>query len=212
MNGQSEITQIKETLLRRSGALERSRQELHKIQEDIKLTNATVSDLTEAHNILQAALKLAQNRVSLGVNSIVTMALQSIPFEETYTFKAEFVSRRNTVECDLLFVTEDGNEMFPLDSCGYGAADIASFALRIAFWKLAGDLRPVMIMDEPVSQLDEARQPYFIEMMRKLSEELDLQFIISSHEGTYIEGANNTLNVRKFNKESRFEETNEVKA
>jgi hypothetical protein len=51
MNSQSEITQIKETLLRRSGALERNKQELQKIQEEIKLAEAAVSDLTEAHTI-----------------------------------------------------------------------------------------------------------------------------------------------------------------
>ena len=66
-------------------------------------------------------------------------------------------TRRDSTECDM-FITEDGHEYDPLGSCGLGAADVTSFALRIAMWTLNKTANTI-IFDEPFRNLDEDRMP-----------------------------------------------------
>lgn len=197
------INEMHERLIGFRSNLQRDLSALEKINGDILSIGQNIKDTTEARIIFQTALKLAQNQISIGINSIVTVALQSIPFDEDYEFQAKFESKRNQTECDFLFI-RDGQEMHPLESCSLGAADVADFALRIAFWKLHGKLRPIIVVDEPVTQLDEDKRPYFATMMRGLSKELGLQLILSTHEKSYKRVADRLLEVRKVNKESEI--------
>jgi len=107
-----------------------------------------------ARSLIQRASVLTQEKLSHHIGELVTLAMQSV-FDDPYSFAANFVNRRNTTECDLVF-TKNGKEYKPLDSCGYGAADVSSFALRITFWSL-GNKRPTITWDEPFRQLDSKR-------------------------------------------------------
>jgi DNA repair exonuclease SbcCD ATPase subunit len=105
------------------------------------------------------------------------------------------------MECDLVFV-KNGNEYKPLDSCGYGAADVASFALRIAYWSL-GNTRPVLIWDEPFRQLDKKKQEMAAEMVAKLSKQLGIQIIIITHSDELAECADKVFKVSMENNISK---------
>lgn len=154
-------------------------------------------DLGEARNLLQKAAQETQKLLEHDISTIVTLALDAIPFDNPYKFTAKFETRRNTTECDLLFVAENGETLHPLESCGYGAADIASFALRIAYWSMQEDARNCIIADEPFSNLDKLKHPYASQLLRELSERLELQFILSTHEPSIIECADRIFNVSK---------------
>lgn len=157
-----------------------------------KRLSSYLEDLQVARSLIQKAAQLTQEKLSVHISDLVSLALRSV-FEDPYEFQATFENRRNTMECDLTFV-KDGNEYKPLDSCGYGAADVASFALRIAYWSL-GDTRPVLIWDEPFRQLDKKKQGMAAEMVSKLSKELGLQIIIITHSEELAECADKLFNV-----------------
>ena len=178
------------------------------LKEDIKSIETKLTeglqksgDLEECRSIIQKAANETQNMLKSGIEAIVTSALAAIPFKEQYEFVADFVQRRNSTECDLLFKRGD-NTMSPLDSCGYGAADIASFALRIAYWKLNGKLRNTIISDEPFSNLSKEKHIYGMEMMKRISDQFNLQFILISHESSIIERADKLFSVVLTNGES----------
>jgi DNA repair exonuclease SbcCD ATPase subunit len=145
------------------------------------------NDLEIARNIIQTAAQITQTQLSDQLSKIVSMALQTI-FEDPYEFKVDFVKRRNKTECDLL-LTKNGQDFTPLDSCGYGIADIVSFALRIAYWKLEGKYRNTFFLDEPLRNLSRDRLPNASIMIKQLSKELKIQFIILTHNKTLIEAA-----------------------
>jgi len=160
---------------------------------DVNIGNAEhLENLQVSRSLIQKAAQLTQERLSVHISDLVSLALRSV-FEDPYEFQATFENRRNTMECDLMFV-KDGNEYKPLDSCGYGAADVASFALRIAYWSL-GETRPVLIWDEPFRQLDKKKQAMAAEMVAKLSKELGLQIIIITHSEELAECADKVFHV-----------------
>jgi len=148
--------------------------------------------LEECRRILQLAAQQTQNLLKEDLENIVSAALASVPFKHDYEFMVMFVPRRNTTECDLLF-KRNGKLMEPLESCGYGAADIASFSLRVAYWKLHGGLRPFIACDEPFHNLDKTKHIYAMDIVKRLNQELGIQFLISSHEPTIIEAGDRVL-------------------
>lgn len=155
----------------------------------------SISDLETSRSIFQRASQLTQMRLSEHVSGVVSNALKVV-FDDPYEFKVSFVTRRNVTECDLLFVRNE-NDMPPLDSCGYGAADVASLALRVAFWKLDGKSNNCLILDEPFRQLSLDKQDLASLMIKRLSEMLKLQFIIVTHNEALAQSADKVFKITK---------------
>jgi DNA repair exonuclease SbcCD ATPase subunit len=166
--------------------------QLIRIEKDNEEKTIYLENLQVSRSLIQKAAQLTQEKLSVHIGDLVSLALRSV-FEDPYEFQAVFENRRNSMECDLNFV-KNGNEYKPLDSCGYGAADVASFALRIAYWSL-GATRPVLIWDEPFRQLDKKKQGMAAEMVARLSKELGLQIIIITHSDELAESADKVFRV-----------------
>ena len=154
--------------------------------------------LEEARTIFQKASQVTQSQLSKQVETIVSSALAAV-FEEPYKFIVDFVSRRNTCECDLFF-EKNGKRKSPLASCGFGAADIASLALRVAYWKLDGDSRNTLILDEPTRALSLDKHERASMMIQQLSRmEGGLQFLIVTHSKNLATYADKVFRVVKKN-------------
>ena len=186
---------IKKKLDRRKAAQLELKSDIKSIKIEIEEDANKLQIMEECRILIQLAAQETQNMLKGDIENIVTAALLTIPFRNKYEFLVKFVPRRNTTECDLLF-TRNGQEMKPLDSSGYGAADVASFATRIAYWKLSGELRNTMLIDEPFSNLDKEKHKYAGEMVSRISKEFDLQFVLSSHEPSLIDCADKIITVK----------------
>lgn len=162
-----------------------------------------LDNLKTTRDIFQKASKLTQQQLSVQVSDIVSKAL-AIVFEDPYEFGIEFVERRNTTECDLFF-EKNGNRYSPLSDCGYGAADVASLALRVAFWKLEKDARNVLILDEPTRNLSLDKQPLASLMIKKLSQ-MGLQFLIVTHQEALTKSADKVFEVDQIDDVSTVKE------
>ncbi len=132
----------------------------------------------EANLVIQTAARLTQEQLQHRISDTVTLALAAV-FPDPYEFKVEFVERRSSTECDLFF-TRRGEDMKPLEDSGFGAADVASFALRFSCWRDSGS-RPVLIFDEPFRQLSVKYREPAARMVKMLSEKLGIQIIMVTH-------------------------------
>lgn len=148
-------------------------------ESDRKELREQVKDHETARALFQRAAEITQEKLAIHLSDLVSLALKTV-FDDPYKFKVEFVSKRGGTECNLLFVDKDGNEYQPLNSCGYGAADVASLALRVAYHSL-GNTRPVLVFDEPLRHLSTDLMEKASELIKSLSKELGLQFIIVTH-------------------------------
>ncbi len=165
---------------------------IQKLDTDLK----HLEDLDEARSIFQKASQVTQTQLANQVSVMVSSALAAV-FDDPYTFVLDFVKRRNATECDLWF-SKNGKQKKPLDSCGFGAADIASLALRIAYWKLDGETRNVLILDEPFRNLSIEKQPKASMMISQLSKMNNgLQFIIVTHSKKLTAYADKVFKVEK---------------
>lgn len=150
--------------------------------------------LEVAQVFLQKVAKDTQDQLRFYIKDIVQLALDTC-FPGEYEFDLKFEIKRGKTEARLYFLT-GGEEIDPMDASGGGVVDIASFALRIAQWTL-GTTRNTIVLDEPFKHLSDDLQPAGAEVLRELSDNLKLQFIIVTHREEITEQADKVFKVRR---------------
>ena len=171
-------------------------------EEEIKLEelDGKKKSLEQIRAVFQEAATRTQQRIENHISQIVSTALASI-WDDPYKFELEFVIKRGKTEADLWF-TRNNNKLHPMDNAGGGAIDVASMALRIAAWSINKNTRPVMILDEPFSNLSENLQEKAADMLKMLSDKLGLQIILVSHINELVAGADKQIEVTRIKKGS----------
>lgn len=165
-------------LERLKGAKEVIRQNLITSKQGLKTAKKSLKAHEQANEILKQVGLQTQQQLQYHINDIATLALESIFGENAYKLEIEFVERRDKTECDIYFI-RDGEKLDPVGESGGGAVDIASFALRIASWSMENPVsRNVIILDEPMRFLSADYQEKASLLFKKLSEKLNIQFII----------------------------------
>jgi len=174
-----EYNQIKDSFIEAKARKKLLEEQLVSLNEDYVYQNNRAEHAEKARLIFQLVAKKTQENLEFHISKLVTTALAAV-FPDNIEFVVRIETRRNKTECDLLF-KEFGQEYKPLDGSGFGAVDIASFALRIAFWSLKKN-RPTMILDEPFRHLSSDLQGKASEMIKMISEKLNMQIIMTSHQ------------------------------
>ena len=151
------------------------------ISDQIKAQKKQQKITDEAQIILQTVAEKTQNELSISIENIVTTSLQTIPFEKRYELQVEFQKKRNKTEVEFTLIQDTLRLDNPILSTGGGVTDIISFSLRIASLMLSKKTR-VIILDEPFRFLSRDLQEYAAELLEMLSKELDLQFIMITHD------------------------------
>jgi energy-coupling factor transporter ATP-binding protein EcfA2 len=143
--------------------------------------NGKFLTMEEARRIAQEVAKNTQDKLKLSLEPIVTSAMEVVFGLEAYGFDVAFEVKRNKTECTLSF-TRDGQLYTPLESSGFGAVDVATFALRLAIWNISKPRgRSVLILDEPFKHLSEDLQERVMDMAKILSHKLGIQLILVTH-------------------------------
>jgi|TARA_R100001530_G_C4284307_1_gene146394 DNA repair ATPase RecN len=150
--------------------------------------------IAKATIILQDVAKQTQKELEYHLGSLVTLALNAV-FPDPPEFVVKFELRRGQTECDLLF-REEGEEYKPIEGSGGGPMDVASFALRVAFWSLNRN-SPVLVLDEPMRNLSPDLHEKAGEMIKDVSKKLGLQIIMVSHSETINFKADKIFVVKK---------------
>ena len=172
--------------------------------EELAQLKTKVEAMRLARVLLQEVGNSTQKNLESHLGNIVTLALTAV-FPDPPMFKTDFVVRRNQTECDLL-LSNDGDHWFdPVEGDAGGAADVISFALRVAFWSMHKN-RYTMVLDEPFRNLSPGFHKSASQMLELVSKELDLQLIMVSHAESINVSADKTLLVSKKGVRSSIEE------
>jgi DNA repair exonuclease SbcCD ATPase subunit len=191
-----EVKHLRSRLDQIKGQKQALRSRISELRQEIEQLQQSFIDHEEAREIIREVGLKTQSQLQYHISDITSLALEAV-FPDPYQLKVEFVQRRNKTECDLLFVRGD-MEVDPLESSGYGAVDVAAFALRVASWSMQQPRsRNLIILDEPMGFLSTNFQPAASRMIKELSERLGIQFIIVTHEDILTEHADRIFVVEK---------------
>ena len=151
-------------------------------------------DILIAQSFLQAVAQRTQEQLKYHIRDVVQLALDTVfPGEIVFDICFEIKNGRTTAK---LLLLENDEEIDPLRDNTGGLVDMASLGLRIAAWAL-GYTRPVLILDEPMKNLDKEKRPLGAQVIRDLSDELKLQMIIVTHDDELTEIADKTFHVSR---------------
>lgn len=176
------------------------------MEEEIIGREQRGKDGEKARAIIQEVARQTQQKLEYHFTKLVTTALKAVSpdFPE---FAVQIEIRRNKPECDLLFKTGENTVDKPLDSSGGGPLDVASFALRIAYWSLRKN-RSTLILDEPFRFLSPDLHEKAGDMLKMVSQKLGVQIIMVSHSETVNLEADKTFLVSKIKGISKVKEVN----
>jgi ABC-type molybdate transport system ATPase subunit len=182
------IQQLRNKLEQKKGQRNILLSQKETIEDNIKKYTLKLSFAEKAQLIIQHVAKQTQQELEFHISNLVTMALESVLIDP-YEFQLEFEFRRNKTEADLWFV-RNNEKINPLEATGGGAVDIAAFALRIALWSLQlPKSRNTFFIDEPFKNPDKSLRPKVGQLLKELSNKLNLQIIMVTHDSDLIESA-----------------------
>lgn len=140
-----------------------------------------LTDAQEAQIIIQQIAQGIQEKAHKRIAGVVSSCLAAVFPEDPYTFHIEFDRKRGKTDARLL-LKRDGHVVDPMTSTGGGVIDVAAFALRVSCLVLARPaLRKVLVMDEPMKFVSADHRDRVRDMIEKLSEDFNVQFIMVTH-------------------------------
>ena len=190
------VKQYRRVLEQRKGALgqlQNSLTQKTKLKKDLE---RDLKNIDAGQLIIQHVAQETQKQIEYHISALVTSALEAV-FPNPYEFRVEFVQKRNKTEAVLRFM--DGKqEIDPMTAAGGGVVDIAAFALRIAMYSISQPSpRSTIVLDEPFRFLSSNLQPKAGQMLKELSKQLHLQFIIVTHNTNITDAADRIFTVKK---------------
>ena len=165
----------------------------------VKELEQSIIDIEEGQLLVQDVALKTQATLKMSIEPIVTSALDIVFQDDAYGFSVEFDIKRNKTECVLAF-TRNGHKISPIDSSGFGAIDVAAFALRLALWNVSKPrTRPTFILDEPFKHVSEDLQEAVTQMVHTLAHKLGIQVIMVTHNkaSDVLEYSDKVFRVRK---------------
>lgn len=149
-----------------------------------------ISDYKESNDIIEKAntflLSFSESirqKIKNRLEYIVNMALQAVFTDKQLQFNIIAKRTKTGLTYDLYIRNLDNDTIIPMyDSNGGGVFDIITMALRISFLRiLRGQLRQVLVLDEPFKNLDKIRTQLAVKWLNLISEQMEIQFIIVTH-------------------------------
>lgn len=198
----TEIQEYKDLFLKHKGKKELIEEELDKSEKKKDKLDKKLQSIEKAQAFIQIVAKDTQEGIKFHISDIVQLALDAV-FPGRYNFEVQFEIKRNQTEASLDFY-DQGKKINPMTGSGGGLVNTACLALRMVAWSL-GRTNPVIILDEPFSNLSADLQPKAGEILRELSDKLGIQIIMVTHNReTMIEIADKIIDVSLY-KEGKWE-------
>lgn len=161
----------------------RAAKEMLKVEkENLAAAKESLAAHQEAQKVIQGVASGVQTSVHKKIASVVTRCLQTV-LNEQYQFKIYFEQKRGKTEARMVFVDQNGHDIDPMTESGGGAVELAAFALRlVALLMTKPQPRKVLILDEPFRCVSRNHADRLRELIESLSKELEMQFIIVTHD------------------------------
>jgi hypothetical protein len=182
---------IYQHLLNKLGQLEYEQSKYVETINLIEEEKKRIEILEKSRALIMEIGKATQEQVKQYIEDTVTLALQSV-YGHLYKFIVKFeYNKRDQLET--YFFLDKGGKLLELrkNTTGGGVVDVCAFSIRMVVWVLDDETPspPIMIMDEPFKNVSAKFIPSVSEMVKKVSDMLEIQFIIVTHNETFIENS-----------------------
>ena len=177
------------------GQAELLQSEIEEAHQEIDILNNRVDDHKEAIVILQELEKTWRGSFEEALASLGGQGLSAV-FAKEMEVVLESSIKRGVASLDLALITE-GLRTRIKGAKGGSVAQVLAVLLRILLTiSSRPPLRPLLILDEPFSQVSAEFRPALCEMLRNIIERLDAQYIFTSHEDELTDAADTVYQIK----------------
>lgn len=187
------VEKLNKAVVKRQSNIELLTQRKKRLEE-LKIETETV---LKSQSILQAVAKEVQSQLSLKVDTIVNLGLQTL-FGDEYTFKLEYVPARGKTEVEFNLYNKEGKLIDPMLQSGGGLVDAMTFCLRIAVYNIS-HVDNVICFDEAMKFLSKGFREKAAELIHTLSEKIGIQFIEVTHIEEFMSHSDKQFVIKKTN-------------
>lgn len=192
-----EILKIKKLFQQAQGIKYTYQKELDEKKVLLEKNKNKIKLLEEAQVFLQKVAQSTQEKLKFQIEDIVNLALEAV-FPNEYEFQILFNISRGKTEAELVFMDKrTGKQIDPTEASGGGVVDVVCFALRIACYALHQNTDNVIILDEPMKFVSKDLISRTGDILKILSEKLNLQIIMVTHIPEFIDIADRVFTVKK---------------
>lgn len=161
-------------------------------ESDIERREKEVEQYTKRLKFLKCTKELYLNAVdlmyqeSIGVlQETLNSAMQYVMKDKDYSVKLELEDKRGAKTLNLALIdNEKGFEVDLKDGVGQGVRTIISFVLKAYY--LVNDNSKILMLDEKYSALSAQYIPYFMEFLKKFTEERDFIIVMITHDNRFV--------------------------
>ena len=167
--------------------------EVKKLDTQIKENDKLIFNLEKLKELIIKLGEQTQEEAFSYIEETITLALQSV-YGTEYSF--EIVSETKRDQQEITFsVNKGGLKLEPRqDSLGGGVIDICSLALRMVMWTLERNSScPIIILDEPFKNVSSQYREKASQMIKTISDMLNIQIIMVTHMSEYIDCSDNVI-------------------
>jgi len=172
----------KENLQRQAG-VRNSLLDKHKTlseQESEFYNQATTA--SEGLSFVENSIQSIRSRTFRSIESVTNESLQAI-YGDNLKIECDFGMKRDRSAVEIRIIKDFGDgvklKRSPSGS-GCGVSDVVSLSLRMVLIRATG-CTPILIADEPFKWLGRDQIPHAANLLKYMSEKLDMQIIVASH-------------------------------
>ena len=155
--------------------------ELLKTQEEELYDQATKA--TDALSFVESSVQSIRSKTFRSIESVANEALSVVYCGENLRVECDFDIKRDRSAVVIRITTEfpDGAKLKRNpDGSGCGVSDVIAICLRMVLIRATG-CEPILVADEPFKWLGRDQIGKAAELLKYLSQKLDIQLIIASH-------------------------------
>ena len=175
------------------------------LEDRIKRNDELTKELLltqDSQMFVQGVAESVQSQLLSKIDSIVNLGL--VTMFPDYTFEMKYVPSRGKTEVQFIF--KEGDFVIdPMAQVGGGLVDVAAFLLRIAVYSIS-NVNNTLVFDEPGKFISAGLRQKFSEVLKILSERLNLQILEVTHVREFAENSDKKILIKKTNKISEVVE------
>jgi putative ABC transport system ATP-binding protein len=159
--------------------------EIGKREEEVEQYSERLKFLKGAREIYLKAVDIMYQE-SIGVlQDTLNSAMQYVMKDKDYAVKLELEDKRGSKSLNLALIDKaKGFEVDLKDGVGQGVRTIISFVLKAYY--LVNEDSKILMLDEKYSALSAQYIPYFMEFLKKFTEERDFIIVMITHDNRFM--------------------------
>lgn len=159
--------------------------EIEKREKEVEQYSNRLVFLKKVKTLYLEAVDLMYQE-SIGVlQDTLNSAMQYVMTDKNYSVKLELEDKRGSKSLNLALIDNDKQfEVDLKDGVGQGVRTIISFVLKAYY--LVNDGSKVLLLDEKYSALSAQYIPYFMEFLKKFTEEKDFIIVMITHDNRFV--------------------------